>query len=134
MKFSKKEIYYSKKSEMEKRMKKNELENMEFREWFKEVWQLSGGLITNTTAARLLNKTSGRISQMVKEGKLREHRYNKEISYLETIQIFNMIHEETYNMLEDEYIKLSKKLPQEMKETFLAGNLKILKKQKNCMK
>lgn len=96
------------------------IENLKFRQWFSQHWQESGGLITNTTAARLLNKTSGRISQMVKEGKLIEHRYNKEIAFLESPQIFRMIQKESKEIIETAIPILAKNnLPENLQESFI---------------
>lgn len=96
------------------------IENLKFRQWFSQHWQESGGLITNTTAARLLNKTSGRISQMVKEGKLIEHRYNKEIAFLESPQIFRMIQKENKEIIETAIPILAKNnLPENLQESFI---------------
>lgn len=96
------------------------IENLKFRQWFSQHWQESGGLITNTTAARLLNKTSGRISQMVKEGKLIEHRYNKEIAFLESPQIFRMIQKESKEIIEKAIpIIAENNLPENLQESFI---------------
>lgn len=96
------------------------IENLKFRQWFSQHWQESGGLITNTTAARLLNKTSGRISQMVKEGKLIEHRYNKEIAFLESPQIFRMIQKESKEIIETVIpIIAENNLPENLQESFI---------------
>ena len=47
----------------------------EFDAWFSEKWLVSGGLITPATAAKILNKTAGRITQMMTEGKIKSYKY-----------------------------------------------------------
>lgn len=69
------------------KMKKDDAKNLMFYQWINENWLISGGLITKATAARILNRTTGRISQMVREGKLIEHRFNNEISFVRFAQV-----------------------------------------------
>ena len=49
---------------------KKEDNSIEFYSKFRDTWIKSGGLISQATARRLLNRTKGRIPQMIKEGKL----------------------------------------------------------------
>ena len=51
-------------------MKKKQID-FDFYEWFKENWLISGGLISQATASKILNKTTGRIAQMIREGKIK---------------------------------------------------------------
>lgn len=54
---------------------------IEFLEWWKENWMQSGGLINQATASRLLSRSTSRITNMIKEGKIKEYRY-KNLSYI----------------------------------------------------
>lgn len=40
---------------------------------FRDTWIEAGGLISQATARRLLERTKGRITQMIKEGKLKQY-------------------------------------------------------------
>ena len=40
---------------------------------FKDTWIEAGGLISQATARRLLERTKGRVTQMIKEGKLKQY-------------------------------------------------------------
>ena len=50
---------------------------MNYDAWFIKVWNSAGGLITQTTAAKILHRTTGRIAQMITEGKLTAYRYSE---------------------------------------------------------
>ena len=66
---------------------------IEFLEWWKENWMQSGGLINQATASRLLSRSTSRITNMIKEGKIKEYRY-KNLSYIalpEVMRIANTI-------------------------------------------
>ena len=64
-------------------------EKASFYQWMHENWELEGGLIPQSTAAELMNVTRTRINQMIKEGKLKELRYNRQIyvSYMQAMRI-----------------------------------------------
>lgn len=50
-----------------------------FYQWMLENWAIEGGLIPQATAARLINVSKARITQMIKEGKLKELRFENQI-------------------------------------------------------
>ena len=54
-----------------------------------EEWPKNGGLITKALAAKILNVTKGRITQMIKEKKIKEidMQKNKFLSYSQIIEI-----------------------------------------------
>ena len=52
---------------------KKEDNSIEFYGKFRDTWIKAGGLISQATARRLLNRTKGRIPQMIKEGKLKTY-------------------------------------------------------------
>ena len=60
-----------------------------FFQWMIQSWTIHGGLITQTTAAKLIGVTKGRITQMIREGKLKELRYQKQsfVQYGTTMKI-----------------------------------------------
>ena len=62
-------------------------DSTDFTFWFVKHWCFAGGLISKAVAARLLGLSSGRISQMVREQKLREYRY-KDISFVSFSDVF----------------------------------------------
>lgn len=54
-------------------------DTLTFYQWMLENWTIYGGLIPQATAAKLMRITKGRITQMIKEGKLKELRYGNNI-------------------------------------------------------
>ena len=60
---------------------KNTEEQLNFLQWWTTNWMQSGGLINQATASRLLKRSTSRITNMIKEGKLKEYRY-KNLSYI----------------------------------------------------
>ena len=114
-------------------MKKNDEENMKFREWFRINWITSGGLIPKATAARLLNKSKSRITQMVKEGKLFEHKFNDSLSYIETPQIFRIMHQEDYKLFKDTLYEEAKGLPETHRQSFIDAMLPTLERQEKSI-
>lgn len=65
------------------------MDQIQFVTWFTEMWLKSGGLISQATAAKMLDKTQGRISQMVKEKKLKLYQYENMlyVSFIEVRKI-----------------------------------------------
>ena len=114
-------------------MKKNDEENLKFREWFRTNWLISGGLIPKATAARLLNKSKSRITQMVKEGKLFEHKFNDSLSYIETPQVFRIMHQEDYKLLKDTLYEEAKGLPETQQQSFIDTMLPTLEAQEKSI-
>lgn len=56
---------------------------MSFKDWFEKQWKKNGGLISETTAAKLLDLSLARIYKLRKEGKIREFIYeNDKTTYL----------------------------------------------------
>ena len=117
------------KQRIEEIMKKYDEEHSTFREWFKSNWLASGGLIPKATAAKLLGKCKGRITQMVKEGKLNEHRYNSAISFLEAPQIFTIMHKEAYNLIKGSLLEEAEKLPETHRQSFIDALMPTMERQ-----
>jgi len=114
-------------------MKKNKEENLKFREWFRQNWLISGGLIPKATAARLLNKSKSRITQMIKEGKLVEHKFNDSFSYIEAPQIFRIMHKEDFELIIDTLYKEAEVLPETHQQSFLDAMIPAIEEQKNSI-
>ena len=68
-------------------MGNKDFEDVTFYQWMIENWTMEGGLIPQATAGKLIGVTKGRITQMIKEGKLKEFRYenNVFVSYAKTM-------------------------------------------------
>lgn len=109
-------------------MKKINKETLEFREWFRTNWLVAGGLISKATAASLLGKSKGRITQMIQEGKLKEHQFSPSRSYLETPEIFRMIHKEEYKLFKDTLFEQAEELPETHRQSFIDTMLPTLEK------
>lgn len=54
-------------------------ESISFYQWMLENWTIEGGLIPQATAARLMRVSKARVTQMIKEGKLREIRFENQV-------------------------------------------------------
>ena len=65
---------------------KKEDSSIEFYGKFRDTWIKAGGLISQATARRLLNRTKGRIPQMIKEGKLTTYEIEG-VSYLSFAEV-----------------------------------------------
>lgn len=94
-------------------------EKASFYQWMHENWELEGGLIPQSTAAELMNVTRTRINQMIKEGKLKELRYNRQIyvSYMQAMRIARKREFERQDKeLEDELKKAKKAQPNNIPE------------------
>lgn len=68
--------------------------NLEYFNWLRDTWTEAGGLITQATAMRLLERSKGRINQMITEGKLKEYRYGNQsfLSYPEIMKLAKPIY------------------------------------------
>lgn len=86
----------------------SKMEDVEFYNWTCEHWLNTGGLITQVTAARLLGKSKGRITQMIKEGKLKEHKY-KNLSFVEFPEVMKSARERIYKIMNQEIMKTIEK-------------------------
>lgn len=94
-------------------------EKASFYQWMHENWELEGGLIPQSTAAELMKLTRTRINQMIKEGKLREFRYNGQIyvSYVQAMRIARKREFERQDKeLEEELQKAKKAHPDNIPE------------------
>lgn len=65
------------------------MEEIDFYAWLQRNWTMTGGLINQATAARLLKRSTSRITNMIKEGKLKEYRYNN-LSFLSYPEVMRM--------------------------------------------
>ena len=71
------------------------MREIRFSVWFTEKWLETGGLISQATAAKMLNKTQGRVSQMVKEKKLKLFQYDN-MSYVSFIEVRKIAQEQNH--------------------------------------
>lgn len=65
---------------------KIEDKELEFYPTFKDTWIEAGGLISQATAGKLMHRTKGRITQMIREGKLKQYRIDN-VSYLSYAEV-----------------------------------------------
>ena len=113
----------------ETEMKKLNEEILMFREWYRKNWLTAGGLVPKATAARLLGKSKGRITQMVREGKLKEHQFNPSISYLEAPEVFRLMHKEEYKLFKDTLYEQAEDLPETHRQSFIDAMMPTLERQ-----
>ncbi len=113
----------------ETEMKKFDEEYFQYCEWFKKNWLTAGGLISKAEAARLLGKSKGRITQMVKEGKLKEHKFSDGISYLEAPPVFTIMHKEEYKILKDSLYEQAEEIPETHRQSFIDAMMPTLERQ-----
>lgn len=118
---------------IEKTMKKNQEENSDFRYWFRTNWIAAGGLMSKASAARLLNKSKSRITQMIAEGKLFEHKFSEGLSYIEAPQVFKIMHQEEYKMLKNTLFEDAKGIPENQRQSYINSMLPILERQEKCI-
>lgn len=107
-------------------------ERAKFLSWMIEQWTIHGGLITQATAAKLIGVTKGRITQMIREGKLKELRYQKQsfVPYGTTMKIgLEKNKSEMVRAIEKEVNQTQ--IPEEIKrgilEEFLPEMMKLFK-------
>jgi glutamate 5-kinase len=67
---------------------------MDFKDWIKNQWAETGGLVTKATAGDIAGMTRHNIDALIKKGELKEYRYtnsdNKEkifVSFTETLKL-----------------------------------------------
>lgn len=101
----------------------------EFYNWMKENTTMYGALIQPAIAAKLLNKSKGRISQMMKAGKLKYWEYEN-IRFLSYHEVMEIATKEVYIYMEEEMKrelnKVQKKLPLEILNTLTELSQSIL--------
>ena len=103
----------------------------EFDAWFSEKWLVSGGLITPATAAKILKKTPGRITQMVAEGKIKSYKYGN-TPFIRFPDVMRIAKQEQYEtvMQEIEALKADPKVLDCIKKQYIeeiTPTLEILK-------
>ena len=116
-----------------KYMKLNFLKNKnmpEFDAWISEKWIVSGGLISPAIAARILNKTAGRITQMAAERKIRLYKYDN-TTFVSFADVMKIARKQRYEeiMKEIEKIKKDPNVPEQIKEQYIqeiTPNLELL--------
>ena len=81
---------------------RNKEKEIEFYAWYTENWLKSGGLISQATAARLLNKSTGRIAQMIKEGKIKEYYQFENLSFVAFPEIMKEARKEIFKRCKKE--------------------------------
>jgi len=85
---------------------------MKYADWIKENWSITGGLITQADAGKILGKTRTRIRQMINEGKLKAYRYENDppfVSYADVIKLLNTQGEEKKKHIIDKIFPWSEK-------------------------
>lgn len=117
---------------------KSKEEDVEFYNWTCEHWLNTGGLITQATAARLLGKSKGRITQMIKEKKLEEHRY-KNLSFLAFPEVMKIARKRIYKITNQNIIKIinteskNSSIPKDAIEELKQSVLSQIKKAENII-
>ncbi len=107
--------------------------NPEFYNWFKEKVTIYGALIQPAVAAKLLNKSQGRISQMMKLNEIKSYKYEN-IKFVSYQDIMKIATEETYKYMEKELneeleqIKKQNKIPEEQFQQLKNESLKTVLK------
>lgn len=105
---------------------------IDFFPWIQSKWAENGGLITQATATLILNKSKGRINQMITEGKLKEYRY-KNMSFVSYAEVIKMAKYIAYNKAKKEIkeqikkLKEEKKIPKEMVQQMEDESLKSIR-------
>lgn len=100
-------------------MYKPKNEDITFYMWMIDNWTITGGLITQIAAARLLCKSKGRIKQIIDEGKLKEYRFQNMsfVSYPEVMKLARQLgFEKAKKTLNKEFQEVSGIMPEDMKE------------------
>ena len=88
---------------------KKEDSSIEFYGKFRDTWIKAGGLISQATARRLLNRTKGRIPQMIKEGKLTTYEIEG-VSYLSFAEVMTKAEKIQTKLARDKAVKELAKL------------------------
>lgn len=76
---------------------------------YTSTWIKAGGLISQTIARRLLNRTKGRVTQMIKEGKLTPY-IIEGVTYLSFAEVWEKAEKIQTKLARDEAAKELKKL------------------------
>ena len=100
--------------------KKRKYMKPEFDAWISEKWIVSGGLISPATAAQILKKTAGRITQMTSEKKIRLYKYENK-TFVSFADVMKIARKQRYDeiMKEIETIKKDKSVPEEIKRQYV---------------
>lgn len=104
-------------------IKKHE-EAEKYQIWFEKMWQESGGLITKMSASRILGRSTCLITQMIKRGILREHKYNqRDDGFVELNQIVELRanYNFRYAVFAMDIIRRAKGIEKSALEKFLKG-------------
>lgn len=101
------------------------MDQIQFDVWFTEMWLKSGGLISQATAAKILNRTQGRISQMVNEKKLKLYQYENML-FVSFIEVREIAQQDNLKKAKKMLKEASALLPDEIGLAFENDNLDIL--------
>lgn len=106
----------------------------EFDAWFSEKWLVSGGLITPATAAKILNKTAGRITQMMTEGKIKSYKY-KNIPFVCFPDVMRIAKQQQFEIVMEQIKEMQKdkRVPEHVKEQYLEEIMPTLELLKNSV-
>ena len=111
-------------------------DTLTFYQWMLENWTIYGGLIPQATAAKLMRITKGRITQMIKEGKLKELRYGNNV-FVPYGKVMEYARAKNYKYMQEETEEVMKTLngllPEETINTFKAEIQEEYEKYKNII-
>jgi ribosomal protein S1 len=112
-------------------------DDISFYVWMIDNWTVTGGLISQVTAARLLRKSKGRIKQMIDAGKLTEYRFEN-ISFVPYPQVMKLARLHNYDQATQElnasFKELESQMPQEQLKEFSTGIMDLMKDLQNIVK
>lgn len=108
-----------------------------FYQWMLENWTIEGGLIPQATAARLINVSKARITQMIKEGKLKELRFENQIfvPYSDTMKYARQkVYQKMQTAMEASLQEIETKLPSNILQEMGKGINDLINKSRDIIK
>lgn len=108
-----------------------------FYQWMLENWTIEGGLIPQATAARLINVSKARITQMIKEGKLKELRFENQIfvPYSDTMKYARQkVYQKMQTAMETSLQEIETKLPNNILQEMGKGINDLINKSRDIIK
>lgn len=108
-----------------------------FYQWMLENWTIEGGLIPQATAARLINVSKARITQMIKEGKLKELRFENQIfvPYSDTMKYARQkVYQKMQTAMKASLQEIETKLPSNILQEMGKGINDLINKSRDIIK
>lgn len=108
-----------------------------FYQWMLENWTIEGGLIPQATAARLINVSKARITQMIKEGKLKELRFENQIfvPYSDTMKYARQkVYQKMQTAMKASLQEIETKLPNNILQEMGKGINDLINKSRDIIK